>query len=84
MTIIVVPYEVLRFDKITRDVDEYFELSWALGGLGQAGIGAWRRRGAGCARRNRNHFGGDLPDASHLTGMAVGATGSLACVEVWD
>lgn len=79
LTFIVVPIEVERFDKVTRLVDKYYEVSWALGGFGQAGVGV----GGGGGVVLRGAIGviwGPLPEASALNGLAIGATANVGAV----
>ena len=80
LTLIVVPQEVERFDKLTGEIKKYLEASWSIGGLAQWGVGA----GTGGGIVARGAFGliwGKLPEADDLTGVGVGINGNIALVQ---
>lgn len=79
LTLIVVPLEVEVYDKTTEKTTTTYEASWAIGGIGQGGVGA----GAGGGIAVRGALGliwGHLPDASLLQGTALGIGGSISAV----
>lgn len=79
LTFIVVPLQVERFNKKTGEVDTYYQASWSVGGIAQADIGM----GAGAKVGFHGGIGliwGDMPDASSLTGPAIGFTANIGYV----
>lgn len=80
LTLIIVPIQVERLDKITREVKTYFESSWALGGFGQGGMGVGIGESLG-ARGAIGMIWGPLPEAFALNGVAIGAVAHLSAVE---
>jgi hypothetical protein len=79
MTLIVVPLEVKRIDKITLVQKDYYECAWAIGGFGQAGIGIGGGGGA-AFRGAAGLIWGPLPNPAGLLGFAVGAAADIKAV----
>ncbi len=80
LTLIIVPLAVERMDKLTGEIDNYYEASWSIGGFGQGGVSV----GVGGGVFVRGAVGliwGNLPDATQLTGVAVGLTANVAAVQ---
>lgn len=80
LTIIVVPFEIETYDNVTGQTTKHYEASWALGGIGQQAAGG----GVGGGLVVRGAIGliwGDLPDASALTGLAIGASVNVAAFQ---
>jgi len=80
LTLIVVPYEIVTTDKTTGETSVVYQASWAVGGLGQASVGA----GAGGGITVRGAIGliwGEIPDASLIQGTAIGASGNITLVQ---
>ena len=80
LTLIVVPYQLKTYDSVTGVTVINYGATWSIGGIGQQSAGA----GAGGGLVVRGAVGiiwGDLPNASDLTGMAVGASGNVTAIE---
>jgi hypothetical protein len=73
LTLIVVPLEVEKFNKATGEITTHFEVSWSIGGIGQGNMGI----GGSGTMAFHGAIGliwGDMPNASTLTGPAIGMT----------
>lgn len=80
ITLIVVPIEVEEFNKLTGETKTYYEASWAIGGIGQGGVGV----GGGGKVALHGAVGliwGDMPNASALTGPAIGLSVSFGHIQ---
>ena len=80
LTLIVVPYEVIQVNKLTGETITTYQASWAVGGLGQAGV----TTGAGGGLAVSGAVGliwGDLPEASSLRGTAIGVSGGITVIQ---
>ncbi len=80
ITLILVPIEIEQFDKLAKTTTTHYEISWAFGGFGQAGIGIGEGGGVS-ARGAIGLIWGKLPSAASLNGVAIGTTANLGFIE---